>query len=65
MEGLIHYAVDIDSDIEANYTDTHGASIVGFASTHLGYRLLPRLKNIGAARLYRPTTRSRRCTARA
>ena len=56
---------DIDSDIEANYTDTHGTSIVGFASTHLGYRLLPRLKNIGAARLYRPTTRSWRCTARA
>lgn len=56
MEGLIRHAADIDSAIEANYTDTHGASIVGFAFTHLlGYRLLPRLKNIGAARLYRPS----------
>ena len=55
MEGLIRHATDIDSSITTNYTDTHGASIVGFAFTHLlGYRLLPRLKNIGAARLYRP-----------
>jgi TnpA family transposase len=55
MEGLIRHAADIDSNIEANYTDTHGASIIGFAFTHLlGYKLLPRLKNIGAARLYRP-----------
>ncbi|RZU46696.1 TnpA family transposase [Krasilnikovia cinnamomea] len=55
MEGLIRHAADIDSAIEANYTDTHGASIVGFAFCHLlGYRLLPRLKNIGSARLYRP-----------
>ncbi len=55
MEGLIRHAADIDSDIEANYTDTHGASVVGFAFCYLlGYRLLPRLKNIGAARLYRP-----------
>ena len=56
MEGLIRHSADVDSQITANYTDTHGASVVGFAFTHLlGYRLLPRLKNIGAARLYRPT----------
>ncbi|MFI6275406.1 Tn3 family transposase [Streptomyces sp. NPDC050988] len=36
-------------------TDTHGASIVEFAFAHmLGFNLLPRLKNIGSARLYRP-----------
>src|SRR6266487_3959547 len=53
MEGLLHHGTD--ADLEANYVDTHGASIVGFAFCHLlGYRLLPRLKNIGAARLYRP-----------
>ena len=41
--------------IEANYTDTHGASVVGFAFCHLlGFRLLPRLKKIGKATLYRP-----------
>ncbi len=33
----------------ANYVDTHGAVVVGFAFTELlGFRLLPRLKNIGA-----------------
>jgi TnpA family transposase len=37
------------------YVDTHGASVVGFAFTELlGFRLLPRLKNIGSIRLYRP-----------
>ena len=41
--------------IERKYTDTHGASIVGFAFCHLlGFHLLPRLKRIGAARLYSP-----------
>jgi len=54
-EGLIRHAADVDSQVTTNYTDTHGASVVGFAFTHLlGYRLLPRLKNIGASRLYRP-----------
>ncbi|MER7468589.1 Tn3 family transposase [Streptomyces sp. NPDC097981] len=38
------------------YTDTHGASIVGFAFAHmLDFKLMPRLKDIGSARLYRPT----------
>ena len=38
-------------------TDTHGASIVGFAFAHmLDFKLMPRLKNIGSARLYRPAT---------
>ena len=37
----------------ANYVDTHGQSAVGFAFCHLlGFELLPRLKNIGAQRLY-------------
>lgn len=36
-------------------TDTHGASIVGFAFAHmLDFKLMPRLKNIGSAKLYRP-----------
>jgi TnpA family transposase len=59
MEGLIRHSADVDSQITANYTDTHGASVVGFAFTHLlGYRLLPRLKNIGASRLYRPSDKA-------
>ncbi|WP_437012993.1 Tn3 family transposase [Streptomyces sp. enrichment culture] len=43
-------------EIDRQYTDTHGAAIVGFALAHmLGCNLLPRLKNVGSARLYRPS----------
>jgi TnpA family transposase len=53
IEGLLRHCTD--AEIEANYVDTHGASVVGFAFTELlGFRLLPRLKNIGAIRLYQP-----------
>ena len=53
IEGLLRHCTD--AEIEANYVDTHGARVVGFAFTELlGFRLLPRLKNIGAIRLYRP-----------
>jgi hypothetical protein len=31
MEGLLHHGTDVP--IEANYTDTHGASVVGFAGS--------------------------------
>jgi TnpA family transposase len=30
IEGLLRHCTD--TDIEANYVDTHGASVVGFAS---------------------------------
>lgn len=47
------------SDTE-NYVDTHGASVVGFAFTHLlGFRLLPRLKDIGRQRHYQADTNTR------
>ena len=53
IEGLLRHGTD--AEIEANYTDTHGASLVGFAFTELlGFKLLPRLKNIGAIQLYAP-----------
>ncbi|WP_326642619.1 Tn3 family transposase [Nonomuraea fuscirosea] len=53
IEGLLRHLTD--AEIDRQYTDTHGASIVGFAfSELLGFKLLPRLKNIGSARLYRP-----------
>jgi TnpA family transposase len=53
IQGLLRHSTD--AQIEANYTDTHGASVVGFAFTELlGFRLLPRLKNIGAIKLYSP-----------
>jgi TnpA family transposase len=53
IEGVLHHLTS--AEIDRNYVDTHGASVVGFAFADLlGFRLLPRLKNIGAARLYRP-----------
>ncbi|MET8537973.1 Tn3 family transposase [Streptomyces sp. NPDC005065] len=53
IEGLLRHCTD--AEIESNYVDTHGASVVGFAFTELlKFRLLPRLKNIGSIRLYRP-----------
>jgi TnpA family transposase len=53
IEGLLRHCTD--AEIDTSYVDTHGASVVGFAFTELlGFRLLPRLKNIGSIRLYRP-----------
>jgi TnpA family transposase len=57
IEGLLRHLTS--AEIGRQYTDTHGASIVGFAFAHLlGFQLLPRLKNIGSARLYRPGVRA-------
>ena len=40
IEGLLRHGTD--AGIEANYTDTHGASLVGFAFTELlGFKRLP------------------------
>ncbi len=59
IEGLLRHLTS--AEIDRNYADTHGASIVGFGFTYLlNFRLLPRLKGIGGARLYR--SRSRRGT---
>jgi|ERR1700683_2747236 len=53
IECLLRHSTD--AEIEANYTDTHGVSLVGFAFTELlGFKLLPRLKTIGAIQLYAP-----------
>ena len=55
IEGVLRHCTS--TEVERNYVDTHGASVVGFAFSYLlGFSLLPRLKNIGAARLYRPET---------
>ena len=51
-QGLLHHCTD--AEIEANYTDTHGASVVGFAFCHLlGFRLLPQAEE---DRQRRPST---------
>jgi TnpA family transposase len=53
VEGVLRHGTD--AEIDRNYVDTHGQSSVGFAFTELlGFRLLPRLKNIGNQRLHRP-----------
>jgi len=53
IEGLLRH--QSTAQIEGNYVDTHGQSEIGFAFTELlGYRLLPRLKRIGAQRMYLP-----------
>jgi len=53
LEGLLRHCTS--AEIDRNYVDTHGASVVGFAfCLLLGFKLMPRLKNIGAARLYGP-----------
>ncbi len=52
IEGLLGHLTS--AEIDRNYVDTHGASVAGFAFTYLlGFRLLPRLKNIGSIRLHR------------
>jgi len=53
IEGLLRHQSNME--IDGNYVDSHGQSEIGFAFTELlGYRLLPRLKRIGAQRLYTP-----------
>ena len=42
-------------DIQKNYVDSHGQSVVGFAFSHmLGFDLLPRIKAIHKEKLYKP-----------
>ncbi|MFJ4973686.1 Tn3 family transposase [Streptomyces sp. NPDC088755] len=54
IEGVLRHCTDMQ--VDRQYTDTHGASIDGFAFAHmLDFRLMPRLKNIGSAKLYRPS----------
>jgi TnpA family transposase len=52
IEGVLRHCTSIE--IDRNYVDTHGQSLVGFAFAHLlGFRLLPRFKTIGAQKLAR------------
>jgi TnpA family transposase len=51
IDGLLRHCTEVD--IDRNYVDTHSALVVGFAFTYLQLRLLPRMKNTGAQRLYR------------
>jgi len=60
VAAMIEGVLRSDTEIDKNYVDTHGASVVGFAFTYLlGFRLLPRLKDIGRQRLYQVDTSTR------
>ncbi|HWI07456.1 MAG TPA: Tn3 family transposase, partial [Solirubrobacteraceae bacterium] len=53
LQGLLHH--DTDAPIESNITDSHGASIIGFAFCELlDFRLMPRFKQIARMRLSGP-----------
>ncbi len=55
LEGVLRHATDME--VDKQYVDTHGQSEVGFAVCFLlGFRLLPRLKNLKKQKLYRPNT---------
>jgi TnpA family transposase len=52
IEGVLHHGTDLD--IDRQFVDTHGQSVVGFAFCHLlGFDLMPRLKGIAGQKLAR------------
>lgn len=53
IEGAMRHGTTMD--VEANYTDSHGQSEIGFGITRLlNFDLLPRIKRINKVKLYRP-----------
>jgi TnpA family transposase len=53
IEGIIHHSTD--AKITKSYVDSNGQSLVAFAFSYLlNFALLPRLKGIGAEKLYIP-----------
>jgi TnpA family transposase len=57
IEGILRHCTS--AEIQKNYVDTHGQSAVAFAFCHLlGFRLLPRLKDIASQKLYRESAGS-------
>nr|WP_308203826.1 Tn3 family transposase [Frankia gtarii] len=53
IEGAMRHGTTME--VEGNYVDSHGQSEIGFGVTRLlGFDLLPRIKRINVARLYRP-----------
>jgi TnpA family transposase len=55
IQGVLRHCTNVE--IDRQYTDTHGQSLIGFAFSHLlGFTLLPRMKNIAKQKLARVTT---------
>ena len=52
IEGVLHHGTELE--IDRQFVDTHGQSIVGFAFCHLlGFELMPRFKGIALQKLVR------------
>jgi len=57
IEGVLHHSTDLE--IDRQFVDTHGQSIVGFAFCHLlGFELMPRFKGIAKQKLVRAVLKS-------
>jgi TnpA family transposase len=53
IQGVLRHCTELE--VDRQYVDSHGQSVVAFAFTRLlGFQLLPRLKAIHSQRLYRP-----------
>ena len=53
IEGVLRHCTEMN--VERHFVDTHGQNLVAFAFCRLlGFELMPRIKNIGAQKLYRP-----------
>jgi TnpA family transposase len=56
MEGVLHHCTEME--VESQYVDTHGQSIIAFAFCYLlGFDLMPRFKGIDKQKLVRPDQR--------
>jgi TnpA family transposase len=53
IKGVLRHCTQMK--VEKQFVDTHGQDEVAFGFCHLlGFQLMPRLKNIGGQKLYRP-----------
>jgi TnpA family transposase len=53
IEGVLRHCTEME--VEKNYVDTHGQSVVAFAFCYLlGFKLIPRIKNIHSQKLHLP-----------
>jgi TnpA family transposase len=53
IQGVLRHCTTME--IDRQYVDTHGQSVVAFAFSHvLGFELMPRLKGISTQKLYLP-----------
>jgi TnpA family transposase len=60
IEGVLHHCTDME--VDRQYVDSHGQSVVAFAFCHLlGFSLMPRFKGIDKLKLAQPESGAREC----